>query len=391
MHKMTRGGSTHSDQLDRWLGAETVAQLSEDMRDFYWPIPLHGVPGKVFAMPGGDFAGKIDAGQFGSAFDRGEDALKRMRNEKRAQLAGYKIGNSRSGLRGQMDKRHHAFTSLSQLIASASGGKQQNLNFGKTGTAVSAVGNCGDLWVRAGYPVAGAAGAAAPGGTALTAASAGALAFHNTATADGNHFTTGYVSASSSPSTLLLYDRLFACATTITSTAAVSVTGAPLRYQNTANTAIDFIGGNMMFPMNPTTVLAATAHNWTPVVYTNDTGTTLRSAPSVAGVSACVVGGIDLAPGSWFMPLQSGDVGVKGITSMQTSVAVATGTIDFVIAHPIAFFPCPIANLVCIVDGVNTAFNLVNVLDGACLSFLEMPRASTGAINYTGLITLVSE
>jgi hypothetical protein len=37
----------------------------------------------------------------------------------------------------------------------------------------------------------------------------------------------------------------------------------------------------------------------------------------------------------WFVPLATGDVGMKAWTQMQCSASVATGLIDFVIGHPI--------------------------------------------------------
>jgi hypothetical protein len=138
-------------------------------------------------------------------------------------------------------------------------------------------------------------------------------------------------------------------------------------------------------------VLAATAHNWTVCQYTDDAGNTGNSFPSIAGVSACVVGGVDLPAGSWFMGLAAGDVGVKALTQMQCSAAVATGTIDFTVGHPIAFFPCPVANMVCIADGINSAFNLQKIYDNACLSFLEIAKPATTATSYNGMITSVAE
>jgi hypothetical protein len=145
--------------------------------------------------------------------------------------------------------------------------------------------------------------------------------------------------------------------------------------------------------MNPTTVLAATAHNWTVCQYTDQAGNTANSFPSATGISACPVGQIDLAvgQGSWFMPLAAGDVGVKALTQMQCSALVATGTISFVVAHPIAFMACPVANLVCTIDGINTAFNLATVFDNACLALLEMPKPATTATSYAGQVTTVSE
>ena len=55
---------THSDRLERWLGADQVARVSAAMRGWYGPpIAVHGVPGAVFATRDGDFIGEIRAGQ----------------------------------------------------------------------------------------------------------------------------------------------------------------------------------------------------------------------------------------------------------------------------------------------------------------------------------------
>jgi hypothetical protein len=370
--------ATHSDRLERWLGAEQVARVSAAMRDFYWPIAMQGVPGTVYAMPGGDFTGEIRSGQEVSAMDRAVDSLRRQRRAQRARMA-------------MSRKQLGAFTNLSALIAAATGGKAQNFSFAKTGTAVAAIGNAADLWTNTGQPGAGAAGSAAPGGKAWTNSDAGNLGFANPANANTGHFVTGYVSGSVVANTLLLYDRLFSVVKTMNSTATEAVSGTFSRYQSQTATAADYIGGNFCFPSNPTTILAATGHNWTVCQYTDQGGNATQSMVSTAGLSACAVHAIDLVVGKWFMPLASGDVGVKALTQMQCDALVATGTIDFVVGHPIAFFPCPVANMVCVVDGINTAFSLTNIYDNACLAFIEMPKPATTATNYNGLVTIVAE
>jgi len=82
------------------------------------------------------------------------------------------------------------------------------------------------------------------------------------------------------------------------------------------------------------------------------------------------------------MPLASGDVGVKALTQMQCSALVATGTIDFVVAHPICFIPCPVANMVCIADALYTAMQLQQLYDNACFTGIEMPKPATTATTY---------
>lgn len=390
---------THSQRLERWLGPQAVEGVSRAMRRFYWPVALHGVPGVVYAMPGGDFRGEIRAGQEASAVDRALDALNRHERARRAAVAQHRIVIS--PFRREIDRRAHAFASLSALIAAATtGGKKVDVIFNKTGVASNAAGNCIDLWGAAGQPAAGAAGGAAPAGTVPTNSTAGALGFRNASVnANTSRFTTGWANASVAGNTLLLYDRLFAAAKTMNSTAIEGVTGVPTRYQSQVATNDDYIGGNFCFPSVPTTVLANTAHNWLAgdvgsptqgMTYYDQAG--VQSAfQLIAGVAACVVRGLDLAAGNWFIPLASTDVGVGRLGTMQCSAAVATGTIDFVIGHAIAFLPCPVANMTCIVDGINTAFNLAKVFDNACLALLELPKPATTATVYSGQLTTVSE
>lgn len=383
----------HSHRLERWLGAAEIESVSRAMREFYWPVALHGVPGNIRAMPGGDFSGEVRVGYEASAMDRAGDMLRSFRNEQRARVAQHRINNC-PVLSSHLNRRRHAFSNLSALIAARTGGKGCDVVFQKTGVAASAIGGSMDLWVATGQPSAGAAGGAAPGGTVPVNTTAGALGFVNAVTnANTSHFVTGQITASVINNTLLLYDRLFSVAKTMNSTATQAVTGVPTRYTSTTSTAADYAGGNFCFPSNPTTVLAATAHNWTVCQYTDQAGNAANSFPSATGISACPVQQIDLAvgSGSWFMPLAAGDVGVKALTQMQCSAAVATGTTDFVIGHAIAFMACPVANLVCVIDGLNTAFNLITVFDNACLAFIEMPKPATTATTYAGQITTVSE
>lgn len=369
--------STHSDRLERWLGADEVARLSQSMGKFYYPVPVAGVPGNVFAMPGGDFCGEIRAGQELSAVER---AVEILRKEQRNRRLAHARATNQLG----------AFGSLSALITAATSGKSQPLTFSKTGTSANNTGQSMDLWTRPGMPAAGAAAAAAPAGTTPTKATTGALAFNNPSTANTLHFTLGEPSASVAANTLLLYDRIFSVAKLMNSAVAEVVTGVPTRYQNQVAGTLDYIGGNFVFASIPTTVLPATGHSWTGL-YTNQAGSLAQAIPSIAGISACVVAGVDLAVGNWFMPLAAGDIGIKALTQMTASAAILTGTIDWVMGHPLALLPCPIANMVCVKDGINTAFNLQTMFDNACPAFLEINKPSTASTNYNGIITFVSE
>lgn len=367
---------THSDRLERWLTAETVAQLSRQR--FYVPVPVAGVPGCVFAMPDGDFTGPIHGGQEMSSRDRLADIVLRERKRRFAAVAHRK-------------RQLGAFASIDAIMAAASAGKYQDLKWNKTGVAPNAIERAMDLWTRAGYPAAGAAGGASPGGTNWTSASPGALPFTNPATASSLQPMSGWASATVINNVLLLYDRTHSVVKTMNSTAAQAVTGVPTRYQSTTAGNVDSAEGSFYFPSNPTTVLPATAHNWTVCQYTNSAGVAARSSPSIIGNSACVVAGVDLESNRWFMPLQAGDVGVQKMTQLQCSALVATGTIDFSIGHALCYFPCPVANLACQMDFVYTAFRVVKILDNACLAFLELPKPATTATTYSGGLYAVAE
>lgn len=390
---------TNSHHIENWLGKETVERLSGYTRDFYWPIAMSGVPGNVYLMPGGDFCGKILTNGEMCAINRLEDSLRKEAAIRKAKLA-RAIMHHDVALRGKFDRTFEAFASADAAYAAITGGKAQYMYWAKTGAASNAIGNANDLWTRAGSPAAGAAAAAVPGGTIPTNATAGALPFVNPASAGTAHFFIQESTASVINMSLLLYDRLFAAALNPNTTANQAVSGVPTRSVSTSSSSLSYAGGNFAFPANPTTVLAATAHNYVAggaanggCTYTDQDGNVGANFQQVAGVSACVVGGIDLAanvPG-WFMPLAAGDFGMTAITKMELSAAVATGTMDIVIGHPIAMMPHWVANLVCVRDGLRGAFNLAHIEDGACLSFIEMPKSATNSTNYSGLTGVVGE
>jgi hypothetical protein len=365
-------GSTHSGQLEKWLGTENVQNISDRMRNWYGPpIALQGVPGKVFVTSDGDFIGEIRAGYEMSAKDRFEDVIRRIQR-----------GLRRASRSTQLNA---GFASLSELIAALSTNQSYNFNFQKVG-ATGTVGVTNSLWGVGNMPIAGANAANAPSGESPTSVTPGAFLFTNPINGDTQHFIGANISASVGGNTLLLYDRLFQVNKTMNSTTAEIVTGVPTRYQSTITTDADYIGGNFLFVEVGGTALAATAHNWTTCTY-NDQTNTASTLPSLVGNSSAIVRRLDHPAQQWFAPLESGDVGIKALTQMQCNAAVATGVVNFVIGHPIAWIPCPIANYVTQMDGVNTAMNLVRIFNDAALSFLEITKSATTATTYTGTFT----
>ena len=196
------------------------------------------------------------------------------------------------------------------------------------------------------------------------------------------HLTSAVAIGAGSGGLLILYDRLWDGAVTMNSSAAQTVTGTPTRYTGAASK------GNVMWP-EVRSALAATAHNhtWT---YVDDQGNAAEAAAVVAGVSGAVAHRLDFSTGGqWFVPLNSGDIGVRNITQWQASAAVATGNIDIVLAHPLVFIPLPASYGPGVLDGVNSAFGLTQILTDACLNFASVQGSATST-HYSGMLTLVS-
>ncbi len=363
--------------LENWLGIDKVKKLSDSMLTWYGPpIAIQGVPGNVMVHAGGNFSGRVLAGSEVSAIERAETL---MRKSSKARRLMSNILRRQAGMAG--------FASLSDLISEATaGGKRREFLLQKAGS-VGVTGVTNSLWGVGAYPVAGANASGAPGGDITTSATTGAYPFDNVSP-DTRHFVYGAISSSVTANTLLLYDRLFQVNTTMNSVATEAVTGVPTRYQSIVATDPDYIGGNFLFVEVGGTALAATAHNWTVCTYL-DQANAASTLPSLTGSASAIVRRLDHPTGQWFAPLAAGDVGVKALTQMQNSAAVLTGVINFVIGHPIAFMPCPAANLVCVTDGINTAFNLVRVFDNAAMGFLEVTKPGTTSTSYTGSFTLV--
>jgi len=373
--------STHSSRLERWLGADEAARLSQSMRGWYGPpIALAGVPGAVYATGDGDFVGECRAGWEMSALDRFRDLQRRVKR----------------GFRFALDPRMRAlcagagFSDLADLIAEGmTGGKRQDLFFKKQAENANTSGLGSSYWGRAWCPEAGSPASAAPGGDAPTSATTGALAFQNPPSGDQTHMVGYRVSNSYTSRQVLLYDRIFQVAKTMSSTATEAVTGVPTRYQSTTPGDDDYAAGNFMFP-EVTSNLSTTGHNWDTCLYTDQDGNTGVTLPSCAGRSASSDDRLGFNLGEqWFFPLAAGDTGVKALTQMQCDASVSGG-VDFVIGHPIAWITTLRSAIVCGVDGINTAFMLTRIFDDACLAFIEPAIQNAVAGNWDGHIQIVS-
>ena len=370
MANIIENRSTHAGKLERWLGKEQVENISTSMRDWYGkrPILVGSVPGAggVWCGRGGDFVGKIDGGDFAGMAER---CIERV-DHAVAKVAGR--------------HRMHGFSSLSDLINEVTNnGKRRDFNFSKVGS-ITVVGGTNSLWRNGVYPSAAGAAANAPGGTALTDASTGALFFVNPTAPDTQHFVRADVMSTIAPRSLLMYDRIFEVNKTMASITTEAVTGVPTRYQSITDGAADSADGNFL-GIEIQAALGATAHNWTTCTYTDHNGNA-ATLPSLVGNASGIINRLDHPLNQWFAPLAAGDDGIQTLTQMQCSASV-TGTVAFFIGHPIVIMPCIVTQMLTILDGINTAFNLTRIFDDACLAFLDLNCPSASGATFNGFFT----
>jgi hypothetical protein len=363
--------------LERWLGDEKIAMLRANMRDWYGrPIYITDLPGNVWVDAQGNFRGKLRGGQFMSAVDAIEEGARQYAKRFWRGLDETQYAQLNAG-----------FASIGEALSRASQGFSQRRPMNKVGPT-GVVGVTSSLWRVGPQPAGGAAGAAAPGGTAHTAANTGALTYANPASGT-NHLVGADVSASVQHNTLLVYDRLFSVAAPINSTATSAVTGVPTRYQSSTATADDYAGDNFLFVEVGGTALAAVAHNWTVCTYT-DQANAASTLPSLTGNSGAIVDRLDHPVSQWFAPLETGDVGIRALTQMQCSALVTTGAANFVIGHPLGWMAFPVINSFFPFDWLGSRDQAPRVFNDACISFLEPLKPATTTTTYTGRVYLTN-
>lgn len=361
--------STHSQRLERWLGKERIENLSRSMLGWYGP-PIHilDCPGSVRVCGDGDFIGPFERGYFYSAIDALRDALREAL--KRA-------------TKFPSNTLYAGFASISDALVRASSGEGQFRVFNKVGpTGVVAVSS--SLWKLGPQPAIGTSPATAPGGTAFDSSIIGALGFTNPATGT-LHLVGADASASVINNSLLLYDLIFGVDKLMNSIATEAVTGVPTRYQNITGGQPDSAAGNFLFIQVGTTVLPATAHDWTVCLYIDESGNA-STLPSLVGNATAIVNRFDHPINQWFAPLANADYGIKNLTQMQCSALVATGIIHFMIGHPLGFMSFPVINSLLPFDWLTNRNQAPRIFNNACLALLEPLKPAATATTYTGVV-----
>lgn len=360
----------HANRLDRWLGDGAAERISLSMVNWYGPpIPIYNVPGRIYATKGGDFCGALKGGFYGCLADYTYDRVKRA-------------------ARKNLNTLNMGFSSLSDLISEATtGGKAQNLQFTKSGTT-GVAGRSNSLFNVGSFPAAGGTGGTTGTGRVTTSATTGAMIQANPAGGDTLHITTITAQGSVGTQCLLLYDRLWDMTHTMTvDPRSCDAANVPTRYQTAALAPGNFFSGEV------TTVLPAATPTIT-LDYVDQDGNNVTGSALSTIASAAAVNTVPFTAPNWFYPLASGDTGLRSLqnsaNAINLSAAMASGVVTWFIGHPLAFIPMPAANTPILVDGINSAFNLAQVQDNACLCFMELFKGATTATNWWGNIMLVS-
>jgi hypothetical protein len=128
----------------------------------------------------------------------------------------------------------------------------------------------------------------------------------------------------------------------------------------------------------------ATAHNIA-YSYTNQAGTAARVNPvTVAATASAIVPHIvhsGTAANNYgpFLPLASGDTGLRSVQTVTLSAASGAGTGVLVLCRPLAQITLSVNGLMTEKDLLNQIPSLPTLIDGACLGFLLGAGAAVAA------------
>lgn len=183
--------------------------------------------------------------------------------------------------------------------------------------------------------------------------------------------------ATGAPGTLMLVDiQGYYPGISLSSAATQTLTGTPsLRYTN---------GEGLRAYLVVTTASGATAHNLS-MTYTDQAGNTGNTLPvTVSGTASAIQGHLThsgTAANNYgpFLPLTSGDTGIRSVQDVKLSASSGAGTAALVLCRPLAQITLSVAGLMVEKDLLNQIPSLPEIKDGACLTWLYAAGAATGA------------
>lgn len=286
---------------------------------------------------------------------------------------------------------------MDQLVAAISAGKTTRYDWNKiTGGAAYTAGRWYELSSLAGLPVANAfPGTALAWQTCDEAAGNGTQIFGmphgGNVSTDVKHalnLAAWSTAATGVPGTLMLVDMQgYWPGINMNVATSQALTGVPtLRYAD---------GAGLRAFLAIRTSSGATAHNLS-YSYTNQAGVSGRVQPVTVSCTASAItphithSGTAANNYGPFLPLASGDTGIRTFASVQLSAASLAGTAALVLCKPLAQITLSVAGLMTEKDLLNQIPSLPRIQDGACLTWLWGAGAATAAsTSFNGSIETV--
>ena len=133
-----------------------------------------------------------------------------------------------------------------------------------------------------------------------------------------------------------------------------------------------------------TATSGATAHSIS-MSYTNQDGTSGRALPVTVSCTASAIvphithSGTAANNYGPFLPLASGDTGIRSVESITLSAASGSGTAVLALYRPLLTIPLAVASIASERDLMNQLPSMPQVRDGACLVWLLFTGAATAA------------
>lgn len=290
-----------------------------------------------------------------------------------------------------------AITSLDNLISSISSGKSLRMDWNKiTGAAAYAAGRWYDMSALAGTPIANAwAGTALTWTTCTETTGNGTQIFGiqnggNVSTDIKHMINAAAVTAVATgvPCQLMLVDMQgYYPGINMNVATSQTLLGTPtLRYTD---------GVGVRASLVITSSSGATAHNLS-MSYTNSASTAGRTLPVTVSCTASAItphithSGTAANNYGPFLPLASGDVGIKSVQSVQLSAASLAGTAALVLYKPLLTIPLTTVSVASERDFLNQIPSMPVIKDGACLTWLLFTGAAVAAsTNFYGHVEAV--
>lgn len=281
------------------------------------------------------------------------------------------------------------FSSLDDLVSELTAGKRWRADFNKTiANGAYVAGAWYDLSLLSGSPVANTFTGTALNAQVPTESTGWGIYHGGNVSSDTKHLLKAVATGNTStvsPGTLLLVDVLLYYPGIVSTSASVQnmVNGSALTRYTNGN-------GNRCYMVH--TVASGANTPTVAMSYTRQTTGGTDTGRALGATTAFVASvGIGRFPHSGtaannrgpFLPLQSGDTGIKSIESVTiTTPHATTGTMAAVICQPLVEIPLTTANVPVVMDFLTAVPSLPQIQDGACLNLLYQPSgaAANGSI-----------